>query len=50
MLTSAYLRNVEVQYPNNQASDNRGSYMFYAHLFTFFQAIVSVFKIALLQI
>ena len=33
---------------SNQESDHPGSYRFLAHLFTLFQAIASVFKIALL--
>ena len=47
---SAHLKNFEVHYLNYQASDHPGSYIFFDHLDTLFQAIVSVFKIALLQI
>ena len=42
--------NFELQYLNNQASDHPGSYIIFDQLFTLFQAIVSVFNIALLQI
>ena len=41
---SAHLKNFEVQYLNNQAFDHPGSYMFRAHIFTLFQAIVSFFQ------
>ena len=50
MLMSAHLKNFDVHCLNNQASDHPGSYVFFVHLFTLFQAIVSVFKVALLQI
>ena len=46
---NAHLKNFEVQYLSNQASDHPSSYLFFAHLFTLFKAIVSVFKTALLQ-
>ena len=44
MLISAHLKNFDVQYLNNQASDHPGSYVFFANLFTPFQDIVSVFQ------
>ena len=47
---SAHLKSFRVQCLTNQTSDNPGSYRFFTYLFTHFQAIVSVFKIALLQI
>ena len=47
---SAHLKDFEEQYLNNQASEHPCSWMFSAHHFTLFQAIVSGFKIALLQI
>ena len=46
---SAHLKNFGVQYLSNQASDHHGSQGLFAHLFTLFQAKVSVFKIVLLQ-
>ena len=47
MLMSVHLK--KLQNLSNQASDHPDSYVFFAHIFTLFQAIVSVFKIALLQ-
>ena len=42
--TSGKLQSPISQYLNNQASDHPVSYPVFAHLFTLFQAIVSVFK------
>ena len=47
---SEHLKNFEVQYFDDQASDDPGSYVFFDHFFTLFQSMVSVFKIVLLQI
>ena len=46
---SAHLKNFEVQYLSNKASDHPVSYMLMV-TFSLFQAIVSVFKISSLRI
>ena len=44
------LQNFKGQSFHNQTSDHHGSYVLFAHFSTLFQAVVSGFKLGLLQI